>query len=43
MNVEEVVKFDQLLENDKFVRETSAVDIGKKLQEADEYEITKIY
>jgi len=43
MSAEEEFKFEQLLEDDKFVRETRSVDIGKRISEADEYEITNLY
>lgn len=43
MSQEEQQKFKKLLSEDEDTREKDAVDIAKKLREADEYEITKLY
>jgi 3-methyl-2-oxobutanoate hydroxymethyltransferase len=43
MSQEELGKFKKLLSEDEDMREKDAVDIAKKLREADEYEITKLY
>ena len=43
MSADELLKFERLLDHDKFVRETDSADIGKKISESDEYEVTKLY
>lgn len=43
MSQNELEKFEKLMAIDAAAREKTAIDIDKKLREADEYEITKLY
>jgi hypothetical protein len=43
MSAEEQEKFTSLLDSDKSQREAKGEVVGKKLREADEYEVTKLY
>jgi hypothetical protein len=43
MSAEESTKFQQLLEHDASVRSESAKSIDKKIRDADEYAIVKLY
>jgi len=43
MSAEEQEKFISLLDSDKSQREAEGEVVGKKLREADEYEVTKLY
>ena len=43
MSIEETKKFVGLMEIDEAVRLKSSEAVAKKLREADEYEVTKLY